>query len=254
MCGFLASSEHRYILCGFAADRCDQIIPAFVEVARTSAARVQVFHLEQLTILVGIIKTLVRKYTIGIFELISDLWENQSLQLPLASLVEALGKALDVEFKPFLPNVLPLLLKVFDNDMNDKVANTQMKVFNALLTFGANIEEYLQLFVPILVKTFERPDGPLPLRKRAIQTAEGLTRRVNFSDHASRIIHPLVRVLGQPYNELRQAAMDCLCAFMLQLGSDFVIFVSTINKVRSCVLYGNSETNITTSRHLPSIP
>ena len=243
-----------YTVCGFVAHRRDQIIPAFAEVARTSAARVQVFHLEQLTILVGIIKTHVRKYTIDIFELISELWENQSLQLPLASLVEALGKALDAEFKPFLPNVLPLLLKVYDNDMNDKVANTQMKVFDALLTFGANIEEYLQLLVPILVKTCERPDGPLPLRKRAIQTVEGLTRRVNFSDHASRIIHPLVRVLGQPYNELRQAAMDCLCALMLQLGSDFAIFVPTINKVRSCVLDGDSDTNTMTSRHLPSIP
>lgn len=191
------------------------------------------FHLEQLTILVGIIKQHVRKYTVDIFELVNELWENQSLQLPLASLVEALGKALDAEFKPFLPNVLPLLLKVFDGDMNDKVASTQMKVFDALLTFGANIEEYLQLVVPILVRTCERPDGPTALKKRAIQTIEGLTRRVNFSDHASRIIHPLVRTIGGPYNELRQAAMDCLCALMLQLGSDFAIFVPTINKVRA---------------------
>lgn len=155
------------------------------------------------------------------------------MQLPLSSLIEALGKALDAEFKPFLPNVLPLLLKVFDADLTEKVANTQMKVFDALLTFGANIEEYLQLIIPILVRTSERLDGPIPLRKRAIQTIEGLTRRVNFSDHASKIIHPLVRVLDQPSNELRQAAMDCLCALMLQLGSDFAIFVPTINKVRS---------------------
>lgn len=191
----------------------------------------QVFHLEQLAILVGIIKQHVRKFTIDIFALISDLWENQSLQLPLASLVEALGKALDAEFKPFLPNVLPLLLKVFDNDMTEKVANTQMKVCDVLLTFGSNIEDYLQLLVPILVHSFERLHGSTPLRERAIQTIEGLTRRVNFSDHASRIIHPLVRVLGQSSNELRQAVMDCLCALMLQLGSDFAIFVPTINKV-----------------------
>ena len=163
---------------------------------RTSTARVQIFHLEQLTILVGIIKQHIRKYTVDIFSLVNELWENQTLQLPLSSLIEALGKALDAEFKPFLPNVLPLLLKVFDVDLTEKVANTQMKVFDALLTFGSNIEEYLQLIIPILVRTCERLDGPIPLRKRAIQTIEGLTRRVNFSDHASKIIHPLVRVLG----------------------------------------------------------
>lgn len=230
----MSRSYHRFVLISFSEVYVDpnaQIIPAFADVARIATARVQVFHLEQLTILVGIIRQHVRKYTTAIFELINELWENQILQLPLASLVEALGKALDAEFKPFLPNVLPLLLKVFDGDMNEKVAAVQMKVFDAMLTFGASIEEYLQLVVPILVRTSERLDGYNPLRKRAIQTIEGLTRRVNFSDHASRIIHPLVRVVGQPYNELRQAALDTLCALMMQLGSDFAIFVPTINKV-----------------------
>ena len=191
----------------------------------------QVFHLEQLTILVGIIKTHVRKYTIDIFKLINDLWENQSLQLPLASLVEALGKALDAEFKPFLPTILPLLLRVFDGEMNEKTANTQLKIFDAFMTFGANIEEYLQLVIPIIVRTYERFDAPIALRKKAIQTIEGLTRRVNFSDYASRIIHPLIRVLGQANNELKHAVIETLCALLVQLGSDYAIFVPTVNKV-----------------------
>ena len=169
-----------------------------------------------------------------IFKLVTELWENQTLQLPLVSLVEALGKALDSEFKPFLPSTLPLLLKVFDSDLTDKTANTQIKIFDAFLTFGANIEEYLQLVIPIIVKTYERQDAPIALRKRAIQTIEGLTRRVNFSDYASRIIHPLVRVLGQSNNELRHAVMETLCALLIQLGSDFAIFVPTVNKVSIC--------------------
>ncbi|KAJ3547494.1 hypothetical protein NM688_g5399 [Phlebia brevispora] len=207
-----------------------QIIPAFTEVACTSAARIQGFHLEQLAILVGIIKQHVRNHMPDIFKLVTELWDNTSLQLPLVSLVEALGKALDSEFKPFLPTTLPLLLKVFDGEMNDKTANTQIKIFDAFLTFGANIEEYLQLVIPVVVRTYERADGPVALRKKAIQTIEGLTRRVNFSDYASRIIHPLVRVLGQGSNELRQAVMDTLCALVIQLGSDFAIFVPTVNK------------------------
>ena len=107
-----------------------------------------------------------------------------------------------------------------------------MKIFGVFLTFGANIEEYLQLMIPLIVKTYERQDASTPLRKKAIHTIEGLTRRVNFSDHASRIIHPLVRVLNTGNNELRQAVLDALCALMLQLGSDFAIFDPTIRKVR----------------------
>jgi serine/threonine-protein kinase mTOR len=166
-----------------------------------------------------------------VFKLVTDLWDNPSLQLPLVSLVEALGKALDSEFKPFLPTTLPLMLKVFDGELNDKRTNTQMKVFDAFLTFGSNIEEYLHLVIPIIVKTYERSDAPSSLRKRAIVTIDGLTSSVNFSDHASRIIHPLVRVLGSSSNELKQAVMDTLCSLVIQLGSDFAIFVPTIDKV-----------------------
>ncbi|KAI0046207.1 atypical/PIKK/FRAP protein kinase [Auriscalpium vulgare] len=208
-----------------------QIIPAFAAVTRGSPARLQEFHLQQLAILVGIIKQHVRNYMPEIFSLITELWENASLQLPLVSLIEALGKALDAEFKPFLPTILPLILKVFDGELNDKRSNTQIKVFDAFLTFGSNIEEYLHLVIPIIVKTYERPDASTTLRKRAIVTIDGLSGRVNFSDHASRIIHPLVRVLGTSNNELRMAVLDTLCSLVIQLGSDFAIFVPTINKV-----------------------
>lgn len=190
------------------------------------------YHLEQLAILVGIIKQHVRNHTTEIFKLVQDLWDNVPLQLPLMSLVEALGKALDAEFKPFIPMILPPILKVFEGDLNDRASSTQIKIFDAFLTFGANIEEYLQLVIPLIVKTYERQDASTPLRKKAIHTIEGLTKRVNFSDHASRIIHPLVRVLNQPNNELRMAVLDTLCALMVQLGSDFAIFHPTIRKVR----------------------
>lgn len=198
---------------------------------RGSAARLQEFHLQQLAILVGIIKQHIRNYMPDVFGLITELWETASLQLPIVSLIEALGKALDAEFKPFLPTILPLILKVFDGELNEKRMNTQIKVFDAFLTFGANIEEYLHLVIPIIVKTYERPDANTALRKRAIQTIDGLSRRVNFSDHASRIVHPLVRVLEKANNELRMAVMDTLCSLVIQLGSDFAIFVPTINKV-----------------------
>ena len=189
----------------------------------------QVFRLEQLAILVSIIKQLVRNHTTKNFKLVEDLWDNVLLQL---SLITSLVKALDAGFRPFIQIILLPILKASEDDLSDKTANTQMKIFDAFLTFGANIEEYLQLVIPLIVKTYERQDASTPLRKKAIHTIEGLTRRVNFSDHASRIIHPLVRVLNTGNNELRQAVLDALCALMLQLGSDFAIFDPTIRKVR----------------------
>ncbi|KAJ8457723.1 hypothetical protein ONZ45_g18201 [Pleurotus djamor] len=210
-----------------------QIIPAFSHVAKTSTVRMQEFHLQQLAILVGIIKQHVRNHMVGMYSLINEMWDsdNPALQLPVMTLIEALGSALDAEAKPFLASVIPPILNVFDGELTDKRMNTQMKICDVFVSFGSNIEEYLQLVIPMIVRTYERPDASPQLRKKAIQTIELLSARVNFSDHASRIIHPLVRVLDTATNDIRQTALDALCAFVYQLGSDFAIFVSTIQKV-----------------------
>ncbi|KAF9047130.1 phosphatidylinositol 3-kinase [Hymenopellis radicata] len=236
-----------------------QIIPAFTTVTRQSAARLQEFHLQQLTILVGIIKQHIRNYMPIIFNLITDIWENVALQLPIVSLIEALSKALSAEFKPFLPTVIPLVLKVFDGELNDKRVSTQIKIFDAFQTFGANIEEYLHLVIPLIVRAYDRIDGTTPLRKKAIQTIDGLSKRVNFSDHASRIVHPLIRVLESGNNELRQTAMDTLCSLCVQFGADFAIFVPTINKclVRHRIQhlkYENLITKLLNGEQLPQEP
>ncbi|KAL9713509.1 phosphatidylinositol kinase- protein kinase tor1 [Leucoagaricus gongylophorus] len=234
-----------------------QIIPAFATVTRTSVARLQEFHLQQLAILVSIIKQHVRNYMPDIFALITELWENVALQLPIVALIESLGRALDAEFKPFLPTILPLILKVFEGGPpDDKRSAVQIKVFDAFMTFGSNIEEYLHLVIPIIVKTYER-DGTTQLRKKAIQTIHGLSRRVNFSDHASRIIHPLVRVLDNSNTELRVSVMETLCSLMMQLGADFAIFVPTVNKsiVRNKVaphpIYENMISKLLNGERLP---
>jgi len=170
-----------------------------------------------------------------IFELIRDLWDNTTLQLPIVSLIEAMGKALNAEFKPFLPTLIPLLLKLFDAELNEKRIQTQIKIFDAFMMFGSNIEEYLHLVIPIIVKSYERTDATTPLRKRAIQTIDGLSKRVNFSDHVSRIVHPLVRVLDSSNNDLRSTVMETLCSLVIQLGAEFAIFVPLINRVCAAI-------------------
>ena len=57
-----------------------------------------------------------------------------------------------------------------------------------------------------------------------------LCKKVNFSDYASRIIHPLARTLATS-QELRLVAMDTLAALVYQLGTDYAIFIPMINKV-----------------------
>ncbi|KAG6864919.1 hypothetical protein C0991_006407, partial [Blastosporella zonata] len=206
-----------------------QIIPAFAAVAHNSSARLG-FYLEQLAILIGIVKHNIRNLVPDILALITELWTNDSLHLPLVNLIEALGRALGGEFKPFFPTILPLILGEFGGESNERRTSTQIKIFDVFLTVGGDIDEYLQLILPILVVSYERADNSTSLRKRAIQTVEGLSKEINLSHYASRIIHPLVRVLDSSIEELQTSAMDTFSSLVLQLGSDFAIFIPTINK------------------------
>ncbi|CAG8530152.1 16586_t:CDS:10 [Funneliformis mosseae] len=208
-----------------------QITPAFLGVMRTCPSGMLEFYFQQLGILVSIVKQHIRNYLSDIFALVESFWNPSStIQITIIDLVEQIAISLDGEFKNHLPVLLPIMLQIFDQDRSEK-RNPTLKVLHALVVFGTNIEEYMHLVIPVVVKLFEKSDVPLQLRKSAVQTIGQMSKKVNFSDHASRIIHPLARVLAMPYADLKTAAMDTLCALVVQLGSDYAIFIPMINKV-----------------------
>lgn len=57
-----------------------------------------------------------------------------------------------------------------------------------------------------------------------------LAESVDFSTLASCIIHSLVRVLSTP--ELREVTMSLMCAMVMLLQKDFLMFDKLVNKVR----------------------
>ena len=63
-----------------------------------------------------------------------------------------------------------------------------------------------------------------------METIEKLSHTLDFTDHASQIIHALVHVLDQS-PELRPAAMETLCRMMTQLGQRYKIFIPMVKKV-----------------------
>ncbi|EJD41220.1 atypical/PIKK/FRAP protein kinase [Auricularia subglabra TFB-10046 SS5] len=207
-----------------------QIIPAFISVIMTAlSTRFQEFHLQQLAILVDIVKQHIRNYLPSIVEMVINLWGSVKLHLSSVQLVEALARALDTEFRPFLLTTVPLLLSVFDDDTQTQ---TQVHVLRAFVAFGANLEEYLLLVVPAIVRALDS-DRPTALRRTAAETVGRLARRMDLSDHAARLVHAQARVLaadGEHAAELRSTVMDTMCALLMQLGSDFAVFIPLLTR------------------------
>lgn len=190
------------------------------------------YYFENLSKLIKVVGPHIRNHLTPILALIRDSWTSgPALQVILVDLVEKIAVALEGEFKVYLPTLLPLMLTSFDADFGERRLPSLQRILHAFGIFGANLEEYLHLVIPVIVRTFERSEPPLPLRRHAIQVMGVLCRKINFSDHASRVIHPLSRVLSYGPPELRNDTMDALCSLVSQIGSDFAIFVPMINKV-----------------------
>ncbi|GAM22047.1 hypothetical protein SAMD00019534_052220 [Acytostelium subglobosum LB1] len=207
-----------------------QIMPPFLQVMNTCEPGFREFLFQQLGSLVSIVKQHIRDYLVDVFALIEKYW-NSSLLIPIINLVEEISSALNDEFKVYLPNLIPQMLNVLHTDRSPKRQPTS-KVLKALEVFGTNLDDYLHLVIPAVVKLFEQVDVTTQVRILAIQTIGRLCKKLNFSDYASRIIHPLARVLDvDGPNELKDDALATLCSLVFQLGSDYAIFIPMVGKV-----------------------
>ncbi|XP_015233310.1 PREDICTED: serine/threonine-protein kinase mTOR [Cyprinodon variegatus] len=207
-----------------------QVMPTFLNVIRVCDASIREFLFQQMGMVVSFVKIHIRPYMDDIFTLIREYWTpNNPMQNTIILLIEQIVVALGGEFKLYLPQLIPHMLRVFMHD-NSTGRSVTIKLLNAIQLFGANLDDYLHLLLPPIVKLFDASDVPLQARKVALETLDRLTESLDFTDYASRIIHPIVRTLDST-PELRSTAMDTLSSLVFQLGKKYQIFIPMVNKV-----------------------
>ena len=59
-----------------------------------------------------------------------------------------------------------------------------------------------------------------------------LLPRMQLADHASAVVHPLVRVLDGPVKELRRDALVALTSLANSLGQDFLLFLPLVRRTK----------------------
>ncbi|KAK4495590.1 hypothetical protein PRZ48_012858 [Zasmidium cellare] len=213
------------------------VVPGIVGVLKDATSDVRLEgYFSQLSLLVKIVKQHIRPHLHVILDAVSDHWyKSVQLQATILGLIESIARSLEGEFKIYLANVLPLMLGVLDADSRTESGRAAcQRVLHAFLIFGASAEEYMHLIIPVIVRMFDIADGRYrhrEVRRSAIETIGRLSKQVNISEFAAKIIHPLARVLQGNDSALKPAAMETLCALIFQLGQDFLHFVPTIDKI-----------------------
>ncbi|GBP30110.1 hypothetical protein EVAR_94953_1 [Eumeta japonica] len=208
-----------------------KVTPSLLYVARANDNNnFREFLFTQLAKLIAIVKQHIRNYLDQIFDLIKEFWTpNSVLQPTLILLVEHIAVALGSEFKVYLPQLMPQILRVLSHDSSkDRVVTEKLLI--ALQKFEDNLDDYMHLILPPIVKLFDATDCPVSVAKIAMETVDYLSDSLNYSDFISRIIHPLVRSLDN-CPQLRSTAMDTLCSLVIQLGRKYIDFIPLVQKV-----------------------
>lgn len=208
-----------------------RVTPSLLYVARaTDNNDFRKFLFTQLAKLIAIVKQHIRNYLDKIFDLIKEFWTpNSPLQPTLILLVEHIATALGSEFKVYLPQLMPQILRVLAHDTSKERFVTEKLLF-ALQKFEDNLDDYMHLVIPSIVKLFDATDCPVNVAKTAMETVDYLSDSLNYNELVSRIIHPLVRSLDS-CPSLRSTAMDTLCALIVQLGRKYNDFIPLVQKV-----------------------
>ncbi|EMC92726.1 hypothetical protein BAUCODRAFT_76649 [Baudoinia panamericana UAMH 10762] len=210
------------------------VVPGLVSVLGEASDERLEGYFSQLSVLVKIVRQHIRPHLPVIIHAVSDYWsKGVRLQATMLQLIESVARSLEGEFKVYLAGVLPLMLGVLDADARTEAGKSAcQRVLHAFLVFGSSAEEYMHLIIPVIVRMFDTDRArPRDVRKAAIETIGRMSKQVNISEFAAKIIHPLSRVLAAGDQSLRQTAMETLCALVFQLGPDYLHFVPTIDKV-----------------------
>lgn len=209
-----------------------QIMPNFFAMMRSCPPSILEFHFQQLGNLVTTVKQHIRNWLPEVFQMVRDFWNvSASIQITIIALVESVAQAMDGEFRGYIPHLLPLLLQVFDSDATERKQPTA-RVLHAMTVLGRNLDDSLHLVIPAMVRVIENRDVSPDVQRAAAHSLGQLCRKVNLAEYAARIVHPLVRTLSNNDQAMKMAVMDALAGLGYQMGTDFLIFVGLIAKVR----------------------
>ena len=203
------------------------VFPDLFYIMEISSPSLLEFFFRQLSVLIAIVKQHIRPYLNGLLDTIVFFFPNASLQSTILDVVDNLSIALDGEFKMHVPILMPMFLIILQSEKVES-AEPLLKLMNSFVLYGSNIEEYLHLIIPSIVGLFD--SNVYSVRIASIECIGDLCRTVNLNEMASRIIHPLLRVIGSGNEELRKAALDTLCSLCYQMGSEFTVFIDVVNK------------------------
>ena len=258
-----------------------RVVPAFLSILRSKGrqgwradggagggASLRDSLLQQLGVLVGLVKARMCPYLPAIFELVDVAWPHS---LPsILRLVESVANSLPDEFTAHLPMLLRHMLAVLNHPTlphasaaevlrghasagpEDKERGIEQTrhLLATIAKLGGQLSGHMHMLLPAMCPLLERDDLDPTVQVQAMLTIAHLAAAgVDMRPFVARVLQPLCRVLGgeprpamgsvasgsageprRPSSGARKCAADTLCWLACQLGSGFMLFVPGVSR------------------------
>eukprot|EP00887_Chlorella_sp_A99_P006163 scaffold3.g6163.t1 len=211
------------------------VVPVLLQLTRAADdAQRRVDMVRALTDLVVLMRQHIRKFLPDFLALVHDFWGTTPALLPhVLNLLAELSQTLRDDFRAWAPDLLPKFVALF-NDAERTGDYTLVKPgLDAIRALGPVLEDHLQLLLPALNRLISLGSSGTPpaIQEETLATMQDLLPRMQLAGYSSAVLHPLIRLLDGPSDELRERALDTICSVSLAIGPDFAIFVPTIKKI-----------------------
>lgn len=207
------------------------IIPPFLKQMRACEDSLKETFFQHLRSIVNIVKKQARPYLGDIIQLVLEHWSQTALLDHILSVIEEISENLPEDFKRHLPSIIPYLLRVLNSDREEDRSPT-LRILKTIVIFANSsiLADYLYVILPALLRACESQSNTLEVQMCCITTITTITRRHKVGDQASRLIHPISRILTQPVSTLHVHCLEVLCCLMKQMGSTYIAFDGMIKK------------------------
>lgn len=174
------------------------VIPPFLDLIKTMNDNLVIDLIVQLGLLVSYIKKHIEPYLARILNIIEHYWNQNQIKMIVAliDLVQSIANVMDIEFKKYLPQVLPLILKQLQNEIEDGSCTNTQKLLYLLRSCTCCLENYIHLILSQFAEylTFKNLKN-VNVKQDIMYTIYTFARQISLSDNCAILFQSFIKIL-----------------------------------------------------------
>ncbi len=183
------------------------VIPPFLDLIKSMNDNLELNLIIQLGSLVGYIKKPIEPYLPSILSFVEHYWIANERQIPiivaLLDVIQSIANVMDIDFKKYLPKVLPLILKQLKAEITDKTYRNSsreertVKILSLLRLCTCCLENYVHLILSQFADYLNVLEDELKLKQEIMYTIYTFARQITISDNCAILFQSFIKILEQ---------------------------------------------------------